>query len=124
MQQTLLGDAAEHARVGILVWNAELRYIAVNPEACRLIGVDRTALLGAVVGEQNQTGAAAAIESVLGQVPASGRLTTRAGLELDWMVFATTAAGLPHLLGIMWEARTPHPPETGRAAGGAALPGR
>ena len=51
-QQTLLGDAAEHAEIGVMVWNEERRYVAVNTFACRLLGVSREELLGSQVGDE------------------------------------------------------------------------
>ena len=57
-QQTLLGDAAEHAEIGVMVWNEERRYVAVNTFACRMLGVSREDLLGSQVGDQNPTAAA------------------------------------------------------------------
>ena len=44
-QQTLLGDASEHAEIGVMVWNEERRYVAANDAACRMIGVSRSTLL-------------------------------------------------------------------------------
>ena len=73
-EQTLLGDAAEHAEIGIRVWNEERRYVAVNTFACRMLGVSREELLGSQVGDQNPTAAARdAIEASLEELPAFGR---------------------------------------------------
>ena len=107
-QQTLLGDAAEHAEIGILVWNEERRYVAVNTFACRILGVSREDLLGARVGDQNPTAAARdAIEASIEALPASGRTPLANGVTVDWMTVASDVAGLPHIVGVMWEAREP-----------------
>ena len=103
LQQTLLGDGAEHARVGVVVWNEERRYVAANQFACELLGVSREVLLDAQVGDQNRTAdGREAIESILDRVPAQGRTTIAGAGEVDWLVVATRLAGLPHFLGLMW----------------------
>ena len=109
-QQTLLGDAAEHAEIGVLVWNEERRYVAVNVFACRMLGVTREDLLGSQVGDQNPTAAAReAIEASIEQLPAYGRTPLANGIMVDWMTIASNVAGLPHIVGFMWEAREPDP---------------
>jgi PAS domain-containing protein len=106
IQQTLLGDAAEHAEIGLLVWNEERRYVAVNRFACEILGVSREALLGAKVGDQNPTAAARdAIEESLEELPAFGRTPLPNGKTVDWITVASDVAGLPHIVGVMWEAR-------------------
>jgi len=107
-QQTLLGDAAEHARIGIMVWNEERRYVAVNRFACQILGTTREELLGSQVGDHNPTEAArAAIETVLHELPASGRTPLPSGKTVEWMTVASDVAGLPHIVGLMWEATDP-----------------
>jgi PAS domain-containing protein len=109
-QQTLLGDAAEHAEIGVMVWNEERRYVAVNTFACRLLGVSREELLGSQVGDQNPTEAAReAIEAVLEELPAFGRTPLPNGIVVDWITVASEVAGLPHIVGLMWEARGSEP---------------
>jgi len=105
-QQTLLGDAAEHAEIGVLVWNEERRYVAVNTFACRMLGVSREDLLGSQVGDQNPTAAAQdAIQASIEELPAFGRTPLANGITVDWMTVASDVAGLPHIVGLMWEAR-------------------
>jgi PAS domain S-box-containing protein len=102
-QQTLLGDAAEHARVGVMVWNEERRYVAANETACELIGVSRATLLGSKVGDANPTAEARqAIDAVLDQLPTRGTTRLPSGVEVEWLVVATNVAGLPHFCGLMW----------------------
>jgi PAS domain-containing protein len=106
LQQTLLGDAAEHAQIGVLVWNEERRYVAINDAACRLLGVSREEMLDGHVGDQNRTDAGrAAIATVLDELPAFGVTPLPSGLEVEWVTVATDVAGLPHILGLMWPKR-------------------
>ena len=108
IQQTLLGDAAEHAEIGVMVWNEERRYVAVNTFACRILGVTREEMLGAQVGDQNPTAAARdAINASIEELPAFGRTPLPNGITVDWMTVASDVAGLPHIVGLMWEARDP-----------------
>ena len=102
LQQTLLGDAAEHADVALMAWNEELRYVAINEAACRMLGASRAELLGARVGDHNPTRGQSAIEAVLHQVPAAGVTTLGNGQEVQWLVVATRVSGLPHFFGFMW----------------------
>jgi PAS domain-containing protein len=107
VQVTLLGDAAEHAEVGVLVWNADRRYVAANPRAAELVGTTRDRLLDQPVGSTNRSPEAQeAIEAVIRHVPARGsmRLGDR---DIDWVVFPTTVAGLEHVIGLFWEAEYP-----------------
>jgi len=105
-QQTLLGDAAEHAEIGIMVWNEERRYVAVNTCACRLLGVSREELLGSRVGDHNPTPAARdAIEASIEELPVFGHTPLPNGITVDWVTVASDVAGLPHIVGFMWEAR-------------------
>jgi PAS domain S-box-containing protein len=111
VQMMLLGDAAEHAAVGIVVWNAERRYVAANPCACKLLGTTREALLDAPVGTMNRSEEAqAAIASLVANVPAQGTTPfTRSdgsAIELAWIVFPSTIAGLEHIVGFMWDKTT------------------
>ena len=108
VQRTLLGEAADRARVGVVVWNEERRYVAVNPCACELLGVTREALLASKVGDTNRSPeAGAAIEQVVDGTPAQGRLdVSRADgstVHLGWLTFPTSVAGLSHVVGLFWE---------------------
>ena len=102
LQQTLLGDAAEHAEIGVVVWNEELRYVAVNNWVAALFGVTREEMLGSRVGDHNPTGQSA-IDAVLAQVPAQGQ-TQIGDVRVEWIVVETRLAGLPHFFGVFWPA--------------------
>ena len=108
VQRTLLGEAADRARVGVVVWNEERRYVAVNSCACELLGVTREALLASKVGDTNRSPEAGeAIERVQHGTASQGRLdVTRADgstVQLGWLTFPTSVAGLPHVVGLFWE---------------------
>jgi PAS domain S-box-containing protein len=103
LQQTLLGDAAEHAHIGVMVWNEERRYVAVNERACQILGRTRAELLGATMGDTNPDNAPQTIEAVLaGQ--GHGRATLHDGSEVEWICVQTEVAGMPHIFGLMWRA--------------------
>ena len=104
VQMMLLGDAAEHADVAIIVWNEERRYVAANEKACELLGVTREELLDRPVGSTNRgPETQAAIEDILERTPSKGTITVR-GAEHEWVVFRTTLAGLDHVIGLFWPA--------------------
>ena len=108
VQQTLLGDASEHADVGVMVWNAERRYVAANPKACELVGVTREQLLAGRVGDNNRSpDTRGVVDGLVAQVPARGAMAIEradgGSVEVEWVTFATTLAGLPHIIGLMWE---------------------
>jgi PAS domain-containing protein len=106
VQMMLMGDAFEHADVGVMVWNAERRYVAVNQAACRLLGVTREELLDQPMGSVNRSPEAQeAIGRILEEAPARGSMAAN-GVDLEWLVFPTSLAGLEHVVGVMWEAGT------------------
>ena len=108
VQQTLLGDAVDHAEVGIVVWNEERRYVAVNTAACRLLHTTREALLETHVGGNNRSPETrSTVDQLIAHVPARGTMAIaradESSVEVEWVVFPTTLAGLPHIVGLMWE---------------------
>src|SRR3712207_7631307 len=72
VQETLLGEALEHAPVGAIVLDERGTYIAVNRLACELSGYDREELLAA--GAAALTTDSERLPSVM-EAMASGRLT-------------------------------------------------
>jgi PAS domain-containing protein len=109
VQQTLLGEAVDHARVGVIVWNAERRYVAANPAACELVGTTRERLLSSRVGATNRSAEAqSAIDEILAKVPASGRMRVErpdaTAVDVCWLVYETSLAGLPHVIGLFWDS--------------------
>jgi PAS domain S-box-containing protein len=54
--ETLLGDAAEHAQMGIFVYDDQGKYVAVNEYAAALLGYERAELLAHDVGDFTEGG--------------------------------------------------------------------
>ena len=64
----------------VFVWNEERRYVAVNEEACRLVGLSREELIGMPVGDLSPDSAAGDIErATRGAVLARPRRASRGG---------------------------------------------
>jgi PAS domain S-box-containing protein len=106
-QRALLGEAIEGAEgAGVFVWNEDRRYIAVNDEACRLVGMEREALIGMPVGSLSEDHATAEIASVRRASFLSGSSSfVRAdgeSVDLDWVTMHTRVAGLPCLISVCW----------------------
>jgi len=102
---SLLGEAFECLEgVAVFVWNEERNYVAVNDEACRLVGLTRDELVGMPVGRLTPDGAVAEIERVRASaaVDGSSTFTRRDGevVELRWTTAHTRIAGLPHLVSV------------------------
>ena len=105
LQQALLGEAADFLDgVAVFVWNEERRYVAVNREACRLVGLSREELAGMPVGELSPNGAADDLRRVrFGTVTdGTSSFTRRNGqvVELSWTTAHTRVAGLPYMISI------------------------
>jgi PAS domain S-box-containing protein len=102
---TLLGEAIECLEgVAVFVWNDERRYVAVNEEACRLVGLERHELIGMPVGALTPDGAEPQMASVRGQGPVEGShsITRPDGetVQLSWTTAPTRIAGLPYLVSV------------------------
>jgi two-component system cell cycle sensor histidine kinase/response regulator CckA len=110
LQISLLGEAVEHAPVGVFVFDEQGKYVAVNSYGCKLLGYERDELLEHRIGEL-----AAAPESairtyraVLEGGPEEGltRVVRRDGSEVDLRFRAreTTIGGITFYIGIAWAA--------------------
>lgn len=113
VQETLLGEALEHAPVGALVLDETGRYLAANRTACRLTGYTREELL-----ERHASDLSADPATVPGRLAAmeNGRLehgTTRVRRQdgtlvpVEFRVGATRSGGLPFFVLVFWEAAEP-----------------
>jgi PAS domain S-box-containing protein len=109
VQETLLGEALEHAPVGALVLDETGRYLAANRAACRLTGYSREELLDKRPSELDAD--PASVPARLEEM-ASGRLvygTTRARrkdgtvIDIEFRVGATRSGGLPHYVFVFWQ---------------------
>jgi PAS domain S-box-containing protein len=109
VQETLLGEALEHAPIGAIVLDENGHYLAVNRAACRLAGCTREELL-----ELSPSDFAAEPESVPAKLEemARGQLTNgttrirrRDGslISIEYRVGATRSGGLPYFVIVFWE---------------------
>ena len=109
LQRSLLGEAIDLLDgVAVFVWNEERHYVAVNEEACRLVGLQRDELIGMPVGDLSPDRATGDIARVReGSVTdGSSSFTRRDGeiVELAWTTIHTRAAGLPYMVSIVRRA--------------------
>ena len=109
VQETLLGEALEHAPIGAIVLDESGRYLAANRTACRLAGYAREELL-----ECGATALAADPEVVPLKLEemANGSLTSGATrlrrqdgslIPVEYRVGATRSGGLPYFVLVFWE---------------------
>lgn len=101
IQSTLLGEILANAEIGALAADRGT-YVAANDYACRLLGLERSELIGTRVGElhplsglpeqwaENERG-----DRVGGELELDG-------LEIRYRAVRTTLAGLPITLGVFW----------------------
>jgi len=106
LQRSLLGEAIDLLDgVAVFVWNEERHYVAVNEEACRLVGLDRQALIGMLVGELSPDRAAGDLERVRGAGVTEGTSSfTRPDgelVEISWTTLHTRVAGLPYMVSLV-----------------------
>jgi PAS domain-containing protein len=102
VQETLLGEALEHAPVGAIVLDEEGRYLAANRLACKLSGYTREELL------QGGAGAFAfdpSLPTSGGLRGGSAELRRRDGTPVtcEYRVGGTRCGGLPFHVLVFWE---------------------
>ena len=108
LQMTLLGEAVEHAPVGVFVFDEEGRYVAANAYACDQLGYTRDELLELRIGELAVSRQEALVEYervVRGEaVEGVTRARRKDGdvVELRFRVRETTIAGMTFYIGIAW----------------------
>jgi PAS domain S-box-containing protein len=106
LQRSLLGEAVDLLDgVAVFVWNEERHYVAVNEEACRLVGLDRDALIGMPVGDLSPDRATGDIARVSGGPVTDGTSSfTRPDgtvVDLTWTTVHTRVAGLAYFVSIV-----------------------
>lgn len=106
LQRSLLGEAIDCLEgIAVFVWNEERNYVAVNEEACRLVGLGRDALIGLPVGELSPDRATGDIARVRegGVTEGTSSFTRPDGevVELTWTTLHTRIAGLPYMLSLV-----------------------
>jgi PAS domain S-box-containing protein len=109
LQRSLLGEAIDLVvGVAVFVWNEERHYVAVNEEACRLVGLERDELIGMPVGDLSPDRATSDIARVReGDVTDGSSTFTRPDgevVELSWTTVHTRVAGLPYMVSIVRRA--------------------
>jgi PAS domain S-box-containing protein len=109
VQETLLGEALEHAPVGAIVLDEDGRYLAANRLACELSGYSREELLK--VGAPALTFDPEGLPGTLARM-ARGDLTGGTGqmrrkdgsaITCEYRVGATRSGGLPFHVLVFWE---------------------
>jgi PAS domain S-box-containing protein len=110
LQRALIGEALDCAEgTAVFVWNEERHYVAVNEEACRLVGLSRAELVGMPVGDLSPDKAAAELERVRRAplVQGTSSFTRRGGekVAVEWVTMQTRVAGLEYMVSLVWPAR-------------------
>jgi PAS domain S-box-containing protein len=109
VQETLLGEALEHAPVGALVLDENGRYLAANRTACRLTGYDRGELLRLTPADLAVEPAAVPArlhKMATGELESGStcvRCKTGEVVAVDYRVGATRSGGLPYFVLVFWE---------------------
>jgi PAS domain S-box-containing protein len=109
VQETLLGEALEHAPVGAIVLDERGEYLAANRLACDLTGYSREELLEggakALAFDQERLPSAMA-EMARGDLRGgTGKMKRKDGTALacEYRVGATRSGGLPFYVLVFWE---------------------
>ena len=101
IQSTLLGEILANAEIGALAADRG-RYIAVNEHACRLLGLERSELIGTRVGELHPL---SDLPQHWAEIERGDRVGGRLeldGFKIRYRAVRTTLAGLPITLGLFW----------------------
>lgn len=111
VSEVLLGEAAASGRVAMVLSDDDLNYIAANDTACTLLRYDRADLLARRVSDVVPKPPARLTEvsrRITSGKTEQGRTEVRRGdgttLEIEYMSFASTVAGLPYVLSLFWPA--------------------
>ncbi|MGZ4335095.1 MAG: PAS domain S-box protein [Gaiellaceae bacterium] len=114
VQQTLLGDAWEHAAVGVAVFSDDGRYIACNRAFVRLTGYEREEVLRMRVGvdlAHDREANSRLFDEIVADTRTTGSATLRRKdggvVPVNFWAIETRAANLPFYLTVYWDARLP-----------------
>ncbi|HYZ79072.1 MAG TPA: PAS domain-containing protein [Gaiellaceae bacterium] len=108
LQMTLLGEAVEHAPVGVFVFDEQGRHVAANAYACTQLGYTRDELLELRIGElaMSKRDAMQEYERVVRGEAAEGVTHVRRKdgtvVSLRFRARETTIAGMTFYIGIAW----------------------
>jgi PAS domain S-box-containing protein len=109
VQETLLGEALEHAPVGAIVLDEQGRYLAANRLACELSGYSREELLEggaralAFDPESPPDAMARMASGDLQGGSAEMKRKDGSGITCEYRVGATRSGGLPFYVIVFWE---------------------
>ena len=109
VQETLLGEALEHAPVGAIVLDERGQYLAANRLACELSGYSREELLEG--GAQALSFDEQSLPDTMAQMVSGdlrhgiARMKRRdgTGVTCEYRVGATRSGGLPFYVIVFWE---------------------
>ena len=112
VQETLLGEAAERAPIGIFVADEDMRYIAVNRHGCEMLGYEREKLLTLSAPDVSAQ-PLAIVEELFRSMVRNGRLSGQARLvrmdgaeiDVDYIAVRTTVAAMEVYVSFAWTAR-------------------
>jgi PAS domain S-box-containing protein len=113
VQETLLGEALEHAPIGAIVLDEAGRYLAANRTACRLTGYTREELLDAgphaLAADPGEVPAALEqmANGALEHGTASMRCRDGSFIDVEYRVGATRSGGLPYFVFVFWGLAPP-----------------
>jgi PAS domain S-box-containing protein len=107
LQRALIGEALDCAvGTAVFVWNEERHYVAVNEQACSLVGLSRQELIGLPVGSLSPDNAGGDIERTrrASILRGSSSFTRRDGTEvpIEWVTMRTRVAGLGYRVSLVW----------------------
>ena len=111
VQQTLLGDAWEHAALAVAVFSDDGHYLACNRAFCVLTGYERDEILRMRVGVDLAVDPAANTK-LFNEIVRDSRKVGSGGLRredgstttVSFWAIATRAAGMPYEIALYWEA--------------------
>ena len=105
-QLALLGEAVAHMpSAAVFVWDDDRNYVAVNDQACALVGRSREELLASKVGDLTADRAAPHFEDAQRRPLLTGsHVVERADgpVEVEWITCHTRIVGLPYLVSVVW----------------------
>jgi PAS domain S-box-containing protein len=111
---SLLGDGAEHAEIGLFIYDDDGKYVAVNRYGARLLGYDRGELLEHDVGDFTTGGIDRSVLQRLERREGVRVVRRKDGSEntVAFIVTPTQVGSLWFYLAVVWEL----PPDDPRGA--------
>ena len=101
LQSALLGELLANAEIGALAVDRGT-YVAANEYACRLLGIERSELIGTRVGELHPLSGLPEHWVDIARGDRVGGDLDLDGMKIRYRVVRTTLAGLPIMLGLFW----------------------